>query len=412
MPRSSRSQHTAEAGLHLAGLAFEKIGLAFRVQRENDFGIDAHVELLDGEKATGRLIAVQVKSGPSYLSEQDADSYVFRDDAEHFDYWLNHSLPVIVCLCDIDSNTIYWDVVSSDTATSTGTGYKLAVPKRQMLSAKSLDDLASVFTRILAHDKYTIVSTEDISYSMAKRYSFRIVLNGTFTKREIATIVRQQTMDGARRRYYRNHLTAQTWGDTDAHVIWTFIYPSIQDLANNNLICRSLWISPDLSEQWRPSAFDGENVGDGIIVDWNIQYDLVAGLFSSNRSNKEEYLNLVLPLVQQLNDRLARLSSQLDRLSLDSISTAEFRSITQVDREDVTRLCREVSDLPTAPYECDAVDKLLQSAAGLADNISIFYAESASTNWTEESKLVQSREQCSAAQKELRALEYELDKIR
>ena len=50
----------------------------FRRQLESDFGIDAQVEVVDEEgKPTGQLVALQIKSGPSYFKKR-GDDYVFR----------------------------------------------------------------------------------------------------------------------------------------------------------------------------------------------------------------------------------------------------------------------------------------------------------------------------------------------
>ena len=412
MVKANRSQRTAEAGLYLAGMAFEQLGLAFRVQRENDFGINAHVELIVDDSATGRLIAVQVKSGPSYLVEQSEASYVFRADSGHVQYWLNHSLPVIVCICDTDNNVVHWQSIAQDTAISTGDGFKFMVPKHQAVSAPSLAELTHIFTPVVSHHKYTILRTSDQSHALAKRYSFHVVLNGTFTKWEVASIVRQLTIDGAKRRYYRNNLTERTWGDSDAHVIWTFIYPSVQDHANNNLFCRSLWISPTLDEQWRPTSMEGENVGDGIIVDWNSQYELVSDLFSSIQVNKEEFMRRIVPLVEQLKARIRLLATQLGDLATNHVSVNAFWVASRDARDDVSRIYREVIDLPAPPYECKAVNQLLQSAAASADNISVLYGENGRSKWSEESRLTQAVDQCEAAEREMLELEYELGKVR
>jgi Domain of unknown function (DUF4365) len=41
------------------------------------------------EQPTGKLIAVQIKTGPSHFAEID-DSYIFRGKLTHLDYWTNH----------------------------------------------------------------------------------------------------------------------------------------------------------------------------------------------------------------------------------------------------------------------------------------------------------------------------------
>lgn len=61
----------------------------------HDFGIDAHVEITSEDYPTGELIAMQIKSGMSFFSQESANSYVFRTEGKHIEYWSNHTLPVI-----------------------------------------------------------------------------------------------------------------------------------------------------------------------------------------------------------------------------------------------------------------------------------------------------------------------------
>ena len=57
---------------------FAALGFAFRVQRDEDYGVDAHAELIEDERPTGRLLGIQLKTGPSYFKESERDSYVFQ----------------------------------------------------------------------------------------------------------------------------------------------------------------------------------------------------------------------------------------------------------------------------------------------------------------------------------------------
>ena len=59
-----------------------------RPQLYADRGIDAHIEVVQDAKATGRLLALQVKGGESRFCESTADGFVFRPKAKHVDYWL------------------------------------------------------------------------------------------------------------------------------------------------------------------------------------------------------------------------------------------------------------------------------------------------------------------------------------
>lgn len=111
------------------------LGWLFREQLHSDVGIDAQIEPVLDERASGRLIAVQIKSGPSYFRERNSSDIVFRPDDAHVRYWLQHSLPVIVVLVDTETDSAYWQSVTRDTVVSTGVGWKVLVPVGQTLTA-------------------------------------------------------------------------------------------------------------------------------------------------------------------------------------------------------------------------------------------------------------------------------------
>ncbi len=392
--------------------AFESLGFAFREQSVSDYGIDAHAELIESDSATGRLLGVQVKSGQSYFTESDGDNYVFRADAKHVDYWVNHALPVLICLADLDNEVVYWQVINNDTAESTGTNYRFMIPKDQMVNEHSLPALRDMLTMVIPQDRYTLLNLEDVSHGTAKRYSFKAVLNGTFSKSETASLVRQMTAEGAERRYYRDHLVERRWGDSDAEVVWVFVYPSMNDYANNNFYCRSLWVNPSLPERERPTTYQGENVGDGTIVDWNSNYDLLADLFSKQESTKEEYLREATPLIEELEALILYFQQALSSAKTPQLARHEVVRRSQTQLQQAARIYREVNDLAGAPYECKEVDNLLQQVAGSIDNIPVLYSDSSMAKWSDENRLYQASEQIRDAASTMEDLKYELRKIR
>ncbi len=116
----------------------------FREQATSDFGIDAEIEVVRGGQATGRLLAAQIKSGPSYFGEETNDGYVYRGDTEHLDYWLNHSLPVIIVLWNPQTDDCLWQHVTEELIERTTKGWKIAVPKAQVIGRSSMDALDRV----------------------------------------------------------------------------------------------------------------------------------------------------------------------------------------------------------------------------------------------------------------------------
>ena len=70
---------------------------------------------------------------------------------------------------------------------------------------------------------------------------------------------------------------------------YSFTQPS-RITERNNFICRSLWMNDDLPQESRPFAMQGENIGDGIIVDWNQDYEKWATFLKAHESTKEALL--------------------------------------------------------------------------------------------------------------------------
>ena len=122
----------------------DELGWYSREPLRPDYGIDLFLEAADLGIPTGRMLAVQVKSGPSFFSEVTSDGVIFRGDQAHLAYWSRHSLPAIVVLHDPTSGISYWQTVNSHTVEETGVGWKLTVPYSQRLDASSRDSLAAL----------------------------------------------------------------------------------------------------------------------------------------------------------------------------------------------------------------------------------------------------------------------------
>lgn len=54
---------------HTQSAIQDELGWPFREQPTEDYGIDAHAEVVDGEDVRRRLLALQIKSGMSWFRE-------------------------------------------------------------------------------------------------------------------------------------------------------------------------------------------------------------------------------------------------------------------------------------------------------------------------------------------------------
>lgn len=147
MPKYADKDETGDIGVDLVSLQIKRFfSWVFREQQKNDLGIDGHIEIVDKKtrESTGRLIALQIKSGDSYLKHENESGYFFYGKAKHLRYWLQHSLPVIIVLCDTKKDTCYWNSVTASNVEYTESGWKVFVPKNQVLNEASKDKLISI----------------------------------------------------------------------------------------------------------------------------------------------------------------------------------------------------------------------------------------------------------------------------
>lgn len=409
--KAQESDRTERQGISLVTFRGEAAGFAVREQTSSDYGIDAIAELIDDETATGQLVAIQIKSGSSYLDEAKEDCFIYRPDAQHVQYWLGHTLPVIVCLCDPEKEVVYWERVAKDTVESTGKGYKLTVPQRQRLEKATREALKSLVTpRVASHD-YTLVSTEDVSHGMAKRYSIKVVLNRPMTKPELAAVVRDMTAKTSKRRYSRNAMVKGRWGDADAHVVWSFIYASAADEKKANYTCRSLWITPNLDAQYAPTRLAGEDVGDGIIVDW--EQSPLAGLSDQDQRDfdKEHYLDLVDPIIAQVTENLVDVGRALKSWQSGASSEASFLAETEAARRQISTAYDAHSCSLDPPYECHELDGPVASMLAYAHNIVLHHNERGTEIWTAQVRGRMTASALEGARKCLDRIKYEREKI-
>lgn len=123
-------------------------GWISRDQTRHDFGVDLHFEVAGQRgEATGRLIAVQVKSGASYFARPTRGGWWYYPSDQHRRYWLNHSLPVVLALHDDRTGLTYWAHVAPESMEPTAMGgSKILIP-----AAYVLDEHAFIVLRTIAN---------------------------------------------------------------------------------------------------------------------------------------------------------------------------------------------------------------------------------------------------------------------
>ena len=101
-------------------------------------GIDGHMDIvLDNGDVTGQSIAMQIKTGATFLATRTNAGFVFHGETKHLNFYMNSPLPVIIILCDADSGTCYFEVFDPDKTERTVAGWKMIIPFAQKLGSES-----------------------------------------------------------------------------------------------------------------------------------------------------------------------------------------------------------------------------------------------------------------------------------
>jgi Domain of unknown function (DUF4365) len=142
MPRYSP---TGRIGINATErIVVKELGWIFREQPVVDQGIDAHIERVDNGEPTGKLVALQIKTGSSHFKEK-TDCYIYYGTRTHLDYWLGHSLPVVLIAHVPEQEETYWVHVNEANIARTEKRWRIAIPKSNVLGSKTKDSISAVF---------------------------------------------------------------------------------------------------------------------------------------------------------------------------------------------------------------------------------------------------------------------------
>ena len=106
-----RSGHAAaeNAALNYIRDTTNREGHIFRRVLEEDVGVDAHIEFCrHPDEPSGIVIALQVKSGESYLHSETKRTFAFHAAEADLQYWRSYALPVYLVVFRPAKKAAYW----------------------------------------------------------------------------------------------------------------------------------------------------------------------------------------------------------------------------------------------------------------------------------------------------------------
>jgi Domain of unknown function (DUF4365) len=135
-PTVDENAFTERRGIIAVESATTDARCIWRETRMRDVGIDGQIEYVDPQgRATGRIVAVQVKSGSSYFERSTREHVPYTPPNRHRNYWREFPLPVILVLHDPGTAVTCW----VDARAALRGGEKTVhVPKRQLLDSNGV----------------------------------------------------------------------------------------------------------------------------------------------------------------------------------------------------------------------------------------------------------------------------------
>jgi hypothetical protein len=101
-----KSSGTSSTGVHHVAKITSAANCIFHpIAQENDLGLDAYIEFIVDQEATGCCIGVQIKSGESYVRR---DQFTMPCTKSHNAYWRSHVLPIAGILYDPKTESARW----------------------------------------------------------------------------------------------------------------------------------------------------------------------------------------------------------------------------------------------------------------------------------------------------------------
>jgi len=358
------------------------------------------------------LVALQIKSGASWFNEQDDVGFVYRGDRGHLNYWLEHSLPVILILHNPETHQTFWQAITVSNVSLTGKAWKISVPIYQKINPGMDVDLKRLVKKLPIYSASTIGNISDSSHGLAKRYSAKIILNKEHTQAEIIELIKKTTIEIKNCGYYRNDLTRSHWMDKPADVVWLFIYPTTEDEKNNNFLCRTEWFSRELDKDYLPMSNDGEEITDELKIDWNDGYLAYSRFNSQNTISKEEYLFSITRIIDSLTPFILETKELLANYDTDLISYEILESHCSSAFKATSILHDSANELGLSPYECKDINAKFQTILCYAHNIYLFHSGAGkSKDFPEDQKIYNIRSQIGYYLETLPDFEFELKKV-
>ena len=124
--------------------------------------------------------------------------------------------------------------------------------------------------------EYHIVSLDDVSTGVARRYRANIVLSDDMPRSEAIARISHAVRAIRGTQVFRHTGSRKLWAPRwpvkakphPVDIVILFAYLHVDDIPHAKWACRCLWVSPDLDARFRPLPIREDDVRDGIVIEW------------------------------------------------------------------------------------------------------------------------------------------------
>lgn len=384
-----------DLGISFVHKQVAKMGFFFRDQPKHDFGIDAHIETADTSgRGSGRNIAVQIKSGSSYINRGQESTIVHYTDERHIRYWAGHSLPTLLVVYDPKQEIAWWcDVkayVSRHPSLLSRGPYKVVLPSTQQFSEESKQDLlelAAVPQIPLTLDRphFSFISKNDISTGETKRYRAEILVGNV--NNDITRLAIYQATEQLKHvvEHSSDHQAAH-WGDQQPHLITLFVYRDLDDKVHTNWVARSIWRDSNSAGAKLVNYGRINDFTEDIDIDFadKQKQEVLRQSISSRVLTKYQFLKKVEQWIAVSDHLVDQAVDLLQKREAHEITEDNYaKAMSELAEKYTEQVEHNYDDGTTGPSEGHDAEMRYAATIGSGGNVFIAFTENGLKQWTE-----------------------------
>jgi len=291
------------------------------------------------------------------------DSFVFYFAEKHKSYWLNHSLPVILIICDLKTNNKYWQFINTETVAKAKLGWKIEIPKKNLLDEEiSKQKIRQIYFN---NDNFTIIESGiDTSHALSRRISMKIILKNDVSNIIIKNQLPSLIEEAKKSDYYDSEILESMHNGKQADCVWIWLYRNFEQYKNGLPFCTAYWNAPE-SKSSIILSDDDEKLND-ISINW--AKEIIPSSFLTQRLSKGEYLKIVDNYIEKAEIIFLKIKNEFEKIS-DKKKFQKFLVYSLLLRKSYSKFLPNEFHQNFPPLECSDFNQIILEMDASIDNI-------------------------------------------